>query len=876
MKTRRFDFDFRPLAITSSVSVEGSVPGRQTYDANTDTYVPDYTLAPLVIQPRVSAMDADGMVASGPVNGALANVHWYENIGGKRTLIDSSNPGYEVVTTGADAGRIRVKKNAQPRVQITLELEADYADPRGIQVYKIRQSYAIRCGNATQAVPRLELDAADQSVYNPLRAASAEQTVHAKLMMGTEECPAQQRIFVWEIFREDTQTWSTVGSDTVLDYDAEVSTDGTSCKVDKSLMGERMLLRCRAKYLPAGDDGVSENLLPGTQSWLGWTPGSGAEIEPKAFDGLDVVHMDNTAGTASVWATRLADYTFKKSQIYTLSFWAKGTGTVSTAFSNGSLRTCETLINKDGVVLAPDITNSTGSANYSLTTEWVRHFVVFKSTSGDASIGFSVFFYATAGADVRICGAKLEEGENLSPVWSQSAMNLLRKSKEMPMQNWPEHSGAASTTTGSDGFAVVSLSRSQASSSSPSMSSNMTVMASTAMKDLCKKGRRYTFSFDYKCPVPSDVRLTLRLNSSTHPNLTVRNHLWVTPEKNTLPASTSWKRASMSRVFRDGESENLISTTKYYGGSPNVTKLGLGVALGQGTGTYFVLGCRPDLAIHAVDKLTFSFQCSGLATGETASGSFRGVSQNAVIGFQAKNGLNVVTFTGKEITPESGGKLIFAYASAADGTSTVQLTDFKLEKGENAAPAWSPSEEEEADYSELCLGVYLDSSAAVGDAVKIRKLCLVEGSGTAWTQAATELPADELLDDSAPEKTVAFVRRIPKYEYDMTGVPENIPPGIEEIKPEAVVWDSMGTLDHPEKELQALWYLAENKAANSLDYSLVGHGYAPVIGTEKIGGEHGGVLALDVVDTGGAVALTDSDGAVLTDSDGAVLVAKVG
>ena len=59
MKTKRFDFNFRPLQINVSFSIDGSVPNRQTYDANNAEYTPDYTVTPVIIQPNVSRMDKD-------------------------------------------------------------------------------------------------------------------------------------------------------------------------------------------------------------------------------------------------------------------------------------------------------------------------------------------------------------------------------------------------------------------------------------------------------------------------------------------------------------------------------------------------------------------------------------------------------------------------------------------------------------------------------------------------------------------------------------------------------------------------------------------------------------------------------------------------
>ncbi len=251
MKTKRFDFNYKPLQIYICLSADGSVPGKQNYDADTNEYTPDYTLTPLTIQPAISRLDKDEILAAGRINQNLANVKWYEIIAGVRTLIESSNTNYEIVASGGNAGRIKVKKNAQPQLPITLEFYAEYTDTRTNQIHVIRETYQIICGNATTYIPQLVLDAADQTIYNPLSDPDS-QTVHASLKLGADECPTANRLFVWDIFRDDN-TWTEVGTDTTLDYDVTVAADGTSCTVNRSLMGSELYLRCRAKYDKGGN-----------------------------------------------------------------------------------------------------------------------------------------------------------------------------------------------------------------------------------------------------------------------------------------------------------------------------------------------------------------------------------------------------------------------------------------------------------------------------------------------------------------------------------------------------------------------------------------------------------------------------------------------
>ena len=250
MKTRRFDFNFKPLRISRTIAVDGSVPSRQTYNAESGLFTPDYTLTPLIIQPRIGQMDKDEILVSGSINHLLANVRWYEIIDGTKILITTTNANYEVTTSGNDAGRIKVKKNSEPQHPITLELYAEYADSRTGQLHVIQDTFPIMC-RMSASLPMVYLDAADQTIYDPLIDA-ADQVVHAQLKLGTAECATDNRIFVWELLRDDG-TWSEVGAEPALDYCVDVADDGDSCIVHRDLMGTSMGLRCRAKYDAEGN-----------------------------------------------------------------------------------------------------------------------------------------------------------------------------------------------------------------------------------------------------------------------------------------------------------------------------------------------------------------------------------------------------------------------------------------------------------------------------------------------------------------------------------------------------------------------------------------------------------------------------------------------
>lgn len=524
MKTRRFDYNFRPLQLNIGFSVDGSVPSRQSYDADTCEYTPDYTLTPLIIQPNVGCMDKDEFLQSGNVNAGLANVKWYEIEDGVSRLIDSGNTDYEITVSGGNAGRIKVKRNVQPKSPVTLEFHAEYVDPRTGQIHVIQRAYTVTCNNSTAHAPQLVLDAADQTIYNPLYDPD-KQTVHASLRLGTKECPAENRVFVWEKFRSDSDTWTEVGMDPAMDYDVEVAPDGASCIVDRSLMGSELYLRCRALYVPGG--------VP-------------AEMRPNLL-----------------------------------------------------LNSAETVVNSE----------------------------------------YLMAMYQPAG------NLGFEPGDDFTcTIWGQLGEN--------------------------------------------------------------KRGFAF---YDY--------------NGNTTPG-TLR----------------------------------LVS--------PGVYRL--------------------------IAKWSLT-NYAGEITGDFST--------------------------------------IKIYAAHSTETSESRIDRIKLEAGRNENPVWTPAANEG-------IGQYLQ------------------------------------LAESAPMKQIAFVRRIPKYEYDITGVPTNIPAGSLAIAPEASIRDTNGALPDPERELLPLWYIAPNKPSGTLDYTQVAHGMAPTISTAAMNNTHGAVVGLDVLDVGPACAMEDSDGTLFEDSDGNIIIIK--
>lgn len=248
MKYKRLDFKYTPLQVNTSKTISGSVPLEQTYDANQDEYSPDYRLTPCALQPVISIIDRDGILPSGRVNSELTDIAWYRVENGVEGNALVTTPQKHVITSsGDDAGKLLWYVNAAPQKPILLRFKAKYLDSRTNKIHRIMMDYSINCKNATFYKPTLLLSSGDR-YYNPLRDTD-KQVISASLRLGSEECAKEKRLFIWEILRDRGQ-FSAITAD---DLEIKVSADGTSVTLDRSLMGKRICIRCRAKFSADGN-----------------------------------------------------------------------------------------------------------------------------------------------------------------------------------------------------------------------------------------------------------------------------------------------------------------------------------------------------------------------------------------------------------------------------------------------------------------------------------------------------------------------------------------------------------------------------------------------------------------------------------------------
>lgn len=159
--------------------------------------------------------------------------------------------------------------------------------------------------------------------------------------------------------------------------------------------------------------GYTTNMLTGTKDWSGWRVDN-VYSRNGIYLGLDVMHGTSpSSGYRDLILVGKTD--LEADTIYTLSVWAKGTGSFTTyVYENVTAQ----ILNIDGIVSSSSASNT--EASYLLTPQWKRHYVVFRTIAGITLTGRHLIasrLFAD-GSEIWVAGAKLEKGENHDTQWS--------------------------------------------------------------------------------------------------------------------------------------------------------------------------------------------------------------------------------------------------------------------------------------------------------------------------------------------------------------------------------------------------------------------------------------------------------------------------
>lgn len=155
--------NFTPLSKTFSLLVEGGAV-TQIYRPDTDEYIPDHSITPVVIYPRCDIIDHDRKIPNGNVNAFLAGIIWRAN----GSTVASNNDFDIDMSTTETRGTLLVTKNVPPGEQMPLEFEAKYLDPRTGDLVKFAGTVMLNTNIAANEIVSAEIDHQTVIDYNPI------------------------------------------------------------------------------------------------------------------------------------------------------------------------------------------------------------------------------------------------------------------------------------------------------------------------------------------------------------------------------------------------------------------------------------------------------------------------------------------------------------------------------------------------------------------------------------------------------------------------------------------------------------------------------------------------------------------------------------
>lgn len=180
--------DIQPIAYNQSCNmvIRTNTTNRQTYDAVTGEFGPDYGNSNLIIFPECHLIDTDSPIATQLINSKLSSFHWEEVTSSGNTVIQESNAGYEFVNSGDYRGQITVKKNNVIGVRKSLRFVGNWVDTVSGYNYRFTKDIPLIVEDITDASASITLDMPSVNKWNPFRNPK-ECKINAKVMVGKHD-----------------------------------------------------------------------------------------------------------------------------------------------------------------------------------------------------------------------------------------------------------------------------------------------------------------------------------------------------------------------------------------------------------------------------------------------------------------------------------------------------------------------------------------------------------------------------------------------------------------------------------------------------------------------------------------------------------------
>ena len=255
-KIKRLNVVYTPLNVSVSLLVKGGSL-TQTHCAETDEFIPDRGITPLVFTPEVIVQDPDGILPGGVA--ALTGVCWYalpEDIAASvpngsyigaelsQYLISAAMDGYSIDADGS----LRVEANIRYPSRVVLVFTANIPDNRSGKLIKVQDSVLL--STTSIAVPAaLTLDKPASWKFNPIEDTGVR-TIRASLKLGgvTPDPTKVRTAFWWYVASGNTEVL--INGDDHLFY--ESGQNSAALVIDPGYLDEARII-CKAEYALDGE-----------------------------------------------------------------------------------------------------------------------------------------------------------------------------------------------------------------------------------------------------------------------------------------------------------------------------------------------------------------------------------------------------------------------------------------------------------------------------------------------------------------------------------------------------------------------------------------------------------------------------------------------
>ncbi len=167
MFVKHVHFVHRPVAFSGSLLPEGA-PDAQQYDGTFDTHLPDYTLTPLRLRPKIMRIVEGG--SSEDITPQLANVRWAREIpatdpsGEKQLSVIQPSADYSF-----DGVTLLVRRNLPVQTAESYIFQAEWVRPDSRTVHPVSARHTVFCRAVTAPKIRFETQYPRISYWDPLR-----------------------------------------------------------------------------------------------------------------------------------------------------------------------------------------------------------------------------------------------------------------------------------------------------------------------------------------------------------------------------------------------------------------------------------------------------------------------------------------------------------------------------------------------------------------------------------------------------------------------------------------------------------------------------------------------------------------------------------